>query len=180
MLKQIIKIISYIMMILGFSIPLGYKEIEIKENKENMASIKESEVKNNYFAILEIPKINLKQELFPINSSQNNVNKHLYVHKESIFPQENNSNVIIAGHSGSSKIAYFKNLYQVTIGDLIYLYYNNKLYTYEVKEIEYQNKTGTLYIKKDYDNELTLITCTKNDDTHQTIYYSNLIAKKNL
>ena len=37
------------------------------------------------------------------------------------------------------------------------LYYNNNLYTYKIKDIEYQDKTGKLYLKNNYKDVLTLI-----------------------
>ena len=53
---------------------------EVDEEK----SIVQEEV--NYIAILEIPKINLKRGLFEKTSPQNNVNKNIYILKETTLP----------------------------------------------------------------------------------------------
>ncbi len=177
MLKKIIKVIGLILVILGVTLPLGYKGLDIANVYLNEEKITEKKETKDYYAILEIPFINLKRELFPLNNSENNVNKNLFVHEISTFPHslDTSSNLIIAGHSGNGLNAYFKNLYKLSVGHKVFLYYNDNLYTYEIKEIEYQNKTGTLYLKHDYTNELVLITCTKNNKNTQTIYYASLL-----
>ena len=135
---------------------------------------------NSYYAILKIPKISLNQEIYPLNNTKNNLNKNLLLHELSRMPDNEKSNVIIAGHSGTSTIAYFKNLYKLKIHDLAILYYNNFIYTYEIKEIAYQPKTGILHLKENYSHLLTLITCTKNDNNSQTIYYAELKNKEKI
>ena len=51
-----------------------------------------------------------------------------------------------------------------------------KKYTYRIVNIYTQPKTGKLAIYRDYSKTtLTLITCTNNDSTTQTIYISELI-----
>ena len=181
MLKKIISLLGLSCLVLGFSIPLGYKGLDIANVYLNEAKISEKLETNDYYAILEIPFINLKKEIFPLNSPENDVEKNIYLHPKSILPQlESNSNVIIAGHSGNALNAYFKNLYKLNIGNKVLLYYEDYLYTYEIKEIEYQNKTGTLYLKSPYNEMLTLITCTKNNKNTQTIYYASLISKNSL
>lgn len=167
------KKLSFILFLTGSILILfNFKSERLnEENVEAQVEIKETQ---SYFAILEIEKINLKRELFEIGNINNNVDKNLFVVDSSVFPDALNSNVIIAGHSGSGKNAYFKNLYKLKQGDTLKLYYNNKLYIYEINDIEYQDKTGILYLKKENYNMLTLITCTLNDKKHQTIYYAKL------
>ena len=53
--------------------------------------------------ILEIPKINLKQEFYPNNPEKNNVDKGLQVIETSKMPNIKGSNLIIASHSGNSR-----------------------------------------------------------------------------
>lgn len=154
--------------------------LEIKANKKENELSSKIITENKYYAILEIPKINLQKELYPINNSKNNLNKNLLLHEKSRMPDNTNSNVIIAGHSGTSNIAYFKNLYKIKIKDIVRLYYYSFLYTYEIKEINFQPKTGILKLKENYKNTLTLITCTKNDNTKQTIYYGELKNKEKI
>ena len=124
-----------------------------------------------YMAILNIPKIGLERGFYDKNSSLNNVDYNILFHKDSNYPDELNGNVILASHSGTSSVSYFKNLYLLEKGDIAYLTYNNNTYTYKIISIYYEDKDGSLAIYR-YKNKniLTLITCTKNDNTKQTIY----------
>ena len=72
-------------------------------------------------------------------------------------------------HSGTSSISYFKNLDQLSIKALAYIYENNKKYTYQLKKISYQRKNGSISIpKQTYD--LVLTTCNKQNQELQNIY----------
>ena len=131
----------------------------------------------NYLAFLEIPKINLNQGLLPINSLYNNVNYHVEILKISDLPDKINGNFILAAHSGTSSIAYFINLYKLKLDDLASIIYNNKKYTYKIVNIYNQTKKGSLNIYRDTNKTtLTLITCTKDDKTNQTVYILELIG----
>ncbi len=131
----------------------------------------------NYLAFLEIPKINLNQGLLPINSLYNNVNYHVEILKISDLPDKINGNFILAAHSGTSSIAYFRNLYKLKLDDLASIIYNNKKYTYKIVNIYNQTKKGSLNIYRDTNKTtLTLITCTKDDKSNQTVYILELIG----
>lgn len=163
------KIIGIILISLGILIPTIYFSSNKIKEKTNEKLIIEKIAKNDYFAIIEIPKINLKKELYEIGDQRNNVDKNILVHKNSIFPK----NIILASHSGNRKYAYFKNLYKLKVNEPVKIYYNNQIYEYIVEEIEEQNKTGNLYLKEDLNERLILITCSKNNKT-QVIYYCKL------
>lgn len=130
--------------------------------------------KQDYFAILEIPQIHLKKELYSIDDKRNQVDQNIFVHENSVLPKNGTSNLILAGHSGTGKHAYFKDLYRLKVGDIVKLYYEGHLYHYQIKEIEYQEKTGELYLKNEFSDMITLITCTYQDKRTQTIYYAKL------
>ena len=135
--------------------------------------------KKEYIGYLEIKKINLKQGLVSKNSYYNNVNRNIQIIKSSNYPNEENGNVILAAHSGTSSISYFKNLYKLEINDEAKIYYKGMVYTYRVNNIYNVPKTGTVLIKRDiYKSTLTLITCTKGSSTEQTVYVLNLINKE--
>lgn len=138
------------------------------------------EANNDYFAILQIDKIELKEELFALDSEQNDLNSNVLIHEASTFPSTENSNLILAAHSGYGQNAYFRNLYKLDVGDEIKLYYNGYLWIYEIQEIEYQAKTGKLYLKENNTSQITLITCTKDDSTTQTLYYGILKTREKL
>ncbi len=144
--------------------------------KYNLPLIKTSNTITKESTILEIPKISFKKEF---NKNNTNVDIGLWVAKESVFPDTFPSSVIIAAHSGNGSNAYFKNLYKLNIKDQVNLYYHNKIYNYEIFEITTEPKTGTLYLKDSYQNLITLITCTKNDNSSQTIYYGTLKSVNN-
>lgn len=129
-----------------------------------------------YVGYLKIPSINLEHGFLDKTSKYNNVNKNIYVHPTSSYPDVEKSNLILASHSGTSSISYFKNLYKLKINDDVYVNYKNKNYHYVVRRIYKDSKDGTVAIRRDYDTTtLTLITCTKNDKTTQTIYICELV-----
>lgn len=137
------------------------------------------EVNNNYetyIGVLDIPKIGFNKGFYKKESSLNNVKFNLKIIADSDYPDKENGNVIIIGHSGNYNNSYFANLYQLNLEDTASITYQGKKYTYKIVNIYTDNKDGTVTI---YRNELkrclTLITCTKDDETSQTIYILELI-----
>lgn len=134
-----------------------------------------------YIGYLEIPKINLKKGFVNMNSKDNNVEKNIYIVPTSTYPDVENGNMIIAGHSGSGYKAFFNDLYQLTNGDEAYITYQKIRYHYQVVKIYQLPKTGKIAIYRDYNKTtLTLVTCTNHDDTTQTIYILELIDKSSI
>lgn len=134
-----------------------------------------SESKNIYVGYLNIPKINLQRGFTDINSKYNKVSKNIYVHPSSSYPDKVNGNLILASHSGTSSISFFKNLYKLELNDDVYVNYNNKDYHYKVTDIYTDVKDGDIGIRRNKNKTtLTLITCTKNDKTTQTVYICEL------
>lgn len=164
------KIIGVLLILLGVLIPLiSFSNNKIEE-KRNEKTITKKIANNDYYAIIEIPKIKLKKELYEISDKRNDINKNILVHEHSTFP----NNIILAGHSGNRNNACFKNLYKLQVKDIVKIYYQNKVYEYIIENIEEQNKTGKLYIKEDLNERLILITCTKNNNKTQMVYYCKL------
>lgn len=121
------------------------------------------QVKTNYIAVLKIPKINLERGLVDPSSYLNNVNYNLEFVEGSSMPDQDKGNVIIAGHSGNARISYFRKLDKLSLGDMVYINYNNKTYSYKVVDIYDIEKTGKAEIIKDKNKStLTLITCRHN------------------
>lgn len=117
----------------------------------------------NYIAVLKIPKIGLERGLVDPNSYLNNVNYNLEFIKGSSMPDQENGNVIIAGHSGSARISYFRKLDQLVIGDKASLNYKGKVYNYKIVDIYDIDKTGKAEIIREKNKStLTLITCRHN------------------
>ena len=139
----------------------------------------EVQINYNYIGILEIPKVNLKQGFLDINSRYNNVDYNITVIQTSTYPDVDKGNFILASHSGNSYISYFKNLYKLEVGDKAYIYYKNVKYSYEIVNIYNVEKTGQVAIYRNSNATcLTLITCTKNSDTEQTVYILELTNKE--
>ena len=142
----------------------------IKEEKET--------VTYNYIAVLEIPKINLKRGLFPINDKNNNVDKNVEILKNSDMPNVTNGTLALAGHSGNSRIAYFHKLYKLKENDQVYIYYQNIKYIYQVSKIERQDKDGTIsFIKTKDTTELILTTCDQQNKGKQIVVVAKLVDK---
>ena len=130
---------------------------------------------NGYIGILTIEKINLEQGFYDKGNPENDVDRNIAFLEPTNYPDEKNGNVILVSHSGTSSIAYFKHLYQVEIGDIAKIRYKGKVYTYKVEDIYTETKDGDVTIYRDTSRStLTMITCTKDDDTKQTIYISYL------
>ena len=162
------------------------KNIE-KEEPENttvperLANIGEEDksIKYNYIGTLEIDKLNLKRGFLNIESPYNNVNRNVTLINGSSMPDVENGNLILAAHSGNCWVCYFDKLYKLSTGDKAVINYKGQKYTYELKNIYNVAKTGTVEIRRNPSKTvLTLITCTHNSDTEQTVYIFENINKK--
>ena len=155
-------------------------------NQDNITSDESEEPKEEkndnytyeeYLGIVDISKIGLYKGFYNKNSNLNNVKFNLYVLPESNYPDTESGNLIIAGHSGNYNNSYFANLYLLELGDTINIHYNNKNYVYKIDKIYNEEKTGRVRILRNRNKTtLTLITCTKDDNYHQTIYIAYLIS----
>ncbi len=143
---------------------------------EGEVEMTQEETRNgNYLGVLKIDKINLEQGFYDKDNEFNNVSKNVTLLGPSSYPDEKNGNTILVAHSGSSYIGYFKHLYQLEVGDLASIIYKGKTYVYKIVNIYDDTKDGdvTIYRNKNK-TTLTMITCTKDDDTKQTIYVAEL------
>jgi len=144
-------------------------DLDNGDSKDNDSIFEESTY--NYLGVLEIPKINLKNGFYDLNSKYNNVDYNVTIINGSTYPDTQNNNLILAAHSGDCNYCYFDKLYKLQTDDLAYIQYKNKKYTYKIVDIYEVEKDGTVAIYRDYDkNCLTLITCTRGSNTKQTVY----------
>lgn len=155
-------------------------KVEIMEEDEEKEELEEvdlpEEVTNEYIGYLNIPKINLTKGFLDYRSTENDVEKNILVVNGSNYPDTKKGNLILAGHSGTGWKAFFNDLYKLTQGDVAYISYKGKKYTYQIVNIYKQPKTGSLAIYRDYEKTtLTLITCTNWDSTSQTVYIAELV-----
>lgn len=164
------------------------EEIDIDEAPvvENLPTEEQEEVKEEtapskpqivipYIGTLEIPQINLKRGFVAKDSPYNNINYAITTLPSSTYPDVDKGNFILVAHSGTAAISFFRNLYKLAVGDVAYVNYNNVRYQYRIVNIYYEPKTGTIALRRNYDKTtMTLITCTYQDDTRQTVYILEL------
>lgn len=154
-----------------------YIQEEQQENTENTAIENEniSQTKNDYIGIIKIPKINLVRGLVSPTSKYNDVDYNIQIIEGSDMPNVINGCFILAAHSGTARISYFKNLDKLSVDDNISIDYSNKTYKYQIVNIYEVEKTGKVTIKRDYDNStLVLITC-KHNTNKQIVVVANLM-----
>lgn len=133
--------------------------------------------KIDYIAVIKIPKIGLEKGLASKGSYYNNVNRNILILNESDMPDKDKGNVILAGHSGSGRTAFFKNLYKLQTDDEVSIFYGGSEYKYKVVNQYDIEKTGTANIVRNAEKStLTLITCRHNTNK-QIIYICELVEK---
>ena len=151
------------------------KIVEEEENNPEQEALPE-EVSNEYIGYLNIPKINLTKGFLDMRSTENDVEKNIFVVEGSNYPDTKKGNLILAGHSGTGWKAFFNDLYKLNQGDTAVVTYKGKKYTYQIVNIYKQPKTGSIAIYRNYDKTtLTLITCTNWHSTSQTVYIAELV-----
>lgn len=183
----IIGIFIYIFNLLSINIVETTNEKKIEEfinvqirsspvisNADNIASNNEQKItesKENYIAVIEIPKISLKEGIYSKDSKLNNVDKNIKLLKESDMPDIEKGNMILAGHSGTGRTAFFNNLIELEKADVVNIYYNNYKYSYKVINMYSINKTGKISLNiSNSKSRLILITCDMNDKTKQLVF----------
>lgn len=131
---------------------------------------------SKYLGVLEIPKISLKRGFYNIDSKYNNIQYNVTMVAGSTLPDVVNGNLILMAHSGDAYISYFAYLYKLNVGDYAYVTYNGIKYKYQIVNIYEVPKNGVVRIQRNYSKtSLTMITCTKNNDSTQTVYISELV-----
>ena len=147
------------------------------ENKAIVNKKSTSNVENNYIAVLEIPKINIKRGLLAIDNKYNNIEYNITILKGSDYPDVENGNFILASHSGTGRIAFFSNLNKLNIDDYVYVYYKKIKYTYKVNNKYLAEKNGTLKLSASHEKSIiTLTTCDPNSKSKQLIVIGELVA----
>ena len=148
------------------------EEVTTPEQKKEV----KPKIRYNYIGYLEIPKIGLKRGFVDPSSKYNNIQYNITISDKSNMPDVDYGNFILYAHSGDAYISFFFFFYKLNEGDYAYVTYNGQKYSYELVKIENVPKVGTLEVKRPNKNtkELTLITCTKDSDTEQTVYYFDI------
>ena len=153
--------------------------MSISEDKNNEKNQKEEQnIDENYIAVLKIPKIKLTKGIYSKESYMNNVNRSIQIIEKSDYPDVVGGNFILAAHSGTARISYFRNLSKLSVEDKVSIDYNGKTYNYKVANIYSVEKTGKVEIKRNNNkNTLTLITCEDNTNK-QIVVVCQLTSKE--
>lgn len=160
------------------------ENIPVEEQKEEVV-IKDEEDKKtsssptyNYIAVLEIPSIKLKRGLVDYKSKYNNVKYNIQIIEHSQMPDIENSNLILAGHNGTSNVSFFNDLDKLKEDSLVYVYYNNIKYIYKINNNYEVKKDGKVEIIRNRNKTtITLITCKKDSKDKQLVYIGYLVDK---
>ena len=153
-------------------------EVETQtETTDNNSNANRTVNYDKYLGVLEIPKIGLKKGFYNVDSRYNSIQYNVTVIQGSTMPDVNGGNLMLMAHSGDAYISFFRYLYKLNVGDTAYVTYGGRKYQYNIVNIYNVDKTGTVTIERNFDiTTLTLITCTYNDDTKQTVYIAELVG----
>lgn len=130
--------------------------------------------RNSVIGYVKIPRLGLQKNIYSINSTENNIDKNVTVLNKSVFPDEDNSIVFLAAHSGNNNNSYFDNLKYLKNGDLVQLNYKNNIYNYKVVKYEEVEKNGYITGKRLAQKEIILTTCS-DKPTKQLIVHGIMI-----
>ncbi len=141
---------------------VDYKSDELKNifndflEDYSLPKVEHAEFFQDYLLELWIPSINLRQDVYDINSSLNQVDAHVEILASSIVSK----NVFfLAGHSGQGGANYFNDIVKLQRGDCIELCLKDRVLHYVVDRSYYISKNGYLYVPEELQDVLFLITC---------------------
>lgn len=154
------------------ALELSKEENPVTENTEVDDNTSSNKIDySKYLGVLEIPRIGLKRGFYGTDSKYNNISYNVTVVGGSTMPDVENGNLILMAHSGDAYISYFAYLYLLKVGNVAYVTYQGTTYKYQIVNIYNIPKNGTAIINRNKERTtLTLITCTKDSDTEQTVY----------
>lgn len=137
----------------------------VSNDGDTSGKVKKANVTYNYAGRLIIPKIDLNRGFVLYGNSGNNVDQNIAIMSGSTYPNEENSNFIMAAHSGTGWNAFFTKIDQLVVGDIAYVNYSGKQYVYKLVKTYSDIKSDgqvTIY-KGEGVKQLTLITCQRPD-----------------
>ena len=150
------------------------EEINIVNEEKKIEKVIVEEEKE--LMTLTIPKINFKGKIYNKNSKLNNIDKNIIIMNESNMPDEEEGIIIIGGHSGYGKYAYFKDLNKLDINDEVIINYLGNNYTYRVVDYHLDLKDGSISINNiNKKNKLFLYTCNPNDKNNYLVYVCEIV-----
>lgn len=172
--KYILVSILIVIYLISCNLIYNHYNKEYKVNINNDVKISKVE-DNEYLGYIEIPIINLRKNLFKINSKKNNIEYNVEILKGSIFPNEDNSIIFLAAHSGTGDNAFFNDLKLLNQGDIILLSYNSIIYKYIVTTKMEVTKNGYITGNRTNNDEIILTTCS--DSLNKQLIINGILKK---
>lgn len=148
----------------SFKLNILTNKIDNNDEIENINS-------DEHLLYLEIPSIEIYQVVYDIDNEQNSIKYHVEILKNSNIEK---NFYLFAAHSGNSSVSYFNNLVNLSIGDVIFVKFDNNSLCYLVDNIYYIEKLGYLNIEGNERNVLFLITCSLEYPGKQLIVHSSM------
>lgn len=153
------------------------RDIDSQDKKEEDS--KQDNQNFDYVAVLEIPSINFEHGFYDLGSKNNTVDVGLEVIKGSSLPDKENSQLVIAGHSGSGRLALFEKLDKVKKGNKINIYYDGYKYIYTMIDSQVNKKNGKITVETDINSTtLILTTCNPSNDKKEQLTLIAELTKK--
>ncbi len=150
-------------------------EVQDKPSPDNIVYDQGNINYDKYLGVLYIPKIGLRRGFFDTSNRYNTIEYNVTLLPGSSMPDIQNGNLMLIAHSGTGYISYFAFLYRLNVGDTCYITYNGYDYKYKIVNIYNVPKVGNVQIVRNFDRTtLTLVTCTKDNDTMQTVYIAEM------
>lgn len=146
-------------------------EINLLINKSEEINVEsDTSDSSSILMTINIPKINVNNNIYSFGSYENNIDKNVIIMNESNMPDVKNGNLIIGGHSGVGDIAYFKDFDKLDKGDKVIIRYKNKKYEYIIDKFYKDYKDGSISIVRDLNrNTITLYTCMPNNKKYYLV-----------
>lgn len=151
------------------------------DNDNNGTNNKEEDSSNEenfsfYKAVIEIPNISLKTGIILSNSDYSTMNRNVSIYPTSDMPDVIGGNFVIFGHSGNSRVSYFKYIDKLKSNDEIFILYKKVKYKYKViNKFEVKMTDTTILNKIENKTIITLITCSKKNKNLRTIIVGELM-----
>ena len=145
--------------------------------KVSSGNLKKTAYQENGIATLSIPKLKLVKPLYEIEDARNTVSKNVMILPGSTYPDQENSKIYLAAHSGTGSIAFFEELDQLKKNDTFSIYYKEKIYTYQIDAIESQEKTGTITVPITSKKQAVLTTCHPQKEKKQLVLIASLMQE---
>lgn len=136
-----------------------YKQYNDEISKNMVSSIDLMSI-NQILGYIEIPKINVNLQIYE-GTSVDTLSKGVGHLENTSLPGQNNTNCVLAGHSGLSKAKMFDELDKLEVGDVFYVTILDEKFCYKVDQIKVVEKDNVKDLKITKNCEyVTLVTCT--------------------